>query len=406
MRAQRSRGARFLAAVIVIALALTAAMAKGESSKATSWENDSHRRHCGFDMRQVPPPVWAPTVLASAELYDPGTGSFRLVGSLTVARNGFTATLLKNGKVLIAGGGGRGFGEVYSSAELYDPNSRQFSSTGSMSAERFGHTATLLPDGRVLVAAGSEDGPAAELYDPLRGKFEKTGRMIVEREGPAAALLDNGTVLVAGGYDPENQDHMLYSAELYSPRTGRFVRTGSMRAGSADATAISLKGHQVLFIGGRENWQGTVPEIYESRTGAFRPAGVHLARGDLYSAVLLRNGKVLLTGGEDPASSNALLYDPQTQVVRKAGEMAVARQESSSTLLRDGRVLIVGGFQRYEVEGEGLERYLASAELYDPSDGSFRPTGDMKIARAVSKTVLLGDGQVLIMGGISSASQQ
>ena len=107
------------------------------------------------------------------------SGTFVATGSMHGPRDGFTATLLNDGRVLVTGGFD---GQVTASAELYDPSAGKFISAGTMSTPRARHTATLLADGRILIAGGSSGRePSAELFDPSTGVFTPTGSMVDAR---------------------------------------------------------------------------------------------------------------------------------------------------------------------------------------------------------------------------------
>ena len=130
---------------------------------------------------------------------NPASGTWTVTGSLNTGRLAHTATLLPNGKVLVAGG----VGSLLASAELYDPASGSWTVTGNLNIARDHHTATLLPNGKVLVAGGQGFGAlaSAELYDPASGTWTVTGNLNTARYYHTATLLPNGMVLVAGGWN-------------------------------------------------------------------------------------------------------------------------------------------------------------------------------------------------------------
>ena len=153
-----------------------------------------------------------------------------------------TATLLADGHVLITGGVTHGSpAHSLASAELYDPETGTFSTTGPMTVGRVYQTATLLADGRVLIAGGCEHGrfygdnpqflASAEVYDPMTGTFAATGSMSSRRTTARAALLADGRVLVTGGsgdyVTTPDAAAPLASAEIYDAQTGTFTSAGS-----------------------------------------------------------------------------------------------------------------------------------------------------------------------------------
>ena len=276
--------------------------------------------------------------------------------------------------------------------------SQTFTATGTLTEPRIFHTATLLMDGRVLLAGGSDAGATAELFDPATTAFFPAGSMITTRTLHSATLLNNGQVLLAGGVGNGT------SAELFDPVTGVFSPTGGMTTARSNHTATLLPDGDVLLAGGTgsDGLPLFTAERYDSVTGTFTSTGSLTAARTFHRATLLTNGQVLLTGGADDAATTEL-YDPNTEVFTPASNMTELRSNHTATLLSTGQVLIVGG------AGQG-GRTLSTAELFDPTInasgrfGVFTPTGSLLTARTSPTATLLSNGQVLIAGGLAGGS--
>ncbi|MGA8305816.1 MAG: kelch repeat-containing protein [Candidatus Acidiferrales bacterium] len=322
-------------------------------------------------------------------------------GTMETARSAATATLLNTGKVLVAGGADAN-GQPVAMAELYDPSNGTFSPTGSMETARANFAATLLPNGKVLVTGGLDTSgnplATAELYDPTTGAFSATtGSMQFVHASHTATLLNTGKVLVAGWGNA--------TAELFDPATGTFTATGSMVQPRVSHTATLLNSGKVLLTGGI---QGAPPattvlaeaELYDPTTGSFsQTLGGLATASQWHTATLLTDGMVLVTGGLDStgnAIATAELFDLNNQSFTPTkGNMETPRAFQTATLLKDGTVLVTGGNN-----GTGP---LATAELYDPTAGTFSPTGSMGAARQSHTATLLNDGTVLVTGGTNGA---
>jgi hypothetical protein len=168
---------------------------------------------------------------------------------MNVARVGATATTLANGQVLVAGGGSE-------TAELYDAATNTWALTDSMRESRRSHTATLLVSGRVLVAGGCDGGPCklTEQYDPARARWLPSPSLVRAKVRQSAAVLADGRVLAEGGTyfcDPEfGFCFTTNDAEIYSPATNRWERSGKMIIPRERHTSTLLPDGRVLVTGG------------------------------------------------------------------------------------------------------------------------------------------------------------
>jgi hypothetical protein len=347
----------------------------------------------------------------SAELYNPATGTWVQTGSMHAAREQQSATLLPDGQVLVAGGlneGGSCCTQFrYSSAELYTPATGKWSPAASMAAAHAGQTATLLRNGWVLIAGGGTK--VAEIYQPRRGIWVSPGAMSTVRTHQTATLLPNGHVLVTGGDGPDGQPQV--TAEEFLAGNGPLVTVtpaaiafGGQQVGTVSGArfyTVTNVGSAGLVVSGA-TVTGKNPGDFRIHTGCTAapvPPG-----GTCTVSVRFAPSSISLRTAMTSVSDNAPL-SPHGAVATgfgggpdawvPVGPMTAAREHFTATLLPGGKVLMAGG-------QSSTGASLASAELYNPATRSFSATGSLAAARAYPAASLLPSGQVLVTGGLTS----
>jgi len=304
---------------------------------------------------------------ATAELYDPASGTWSTTGSMLAPLDGLPPTLLLDGRVLVGDqvDGHYGQGDFFGH-ELYDPATGTWTATGPMVGKLPGDTPTVLRDGRVL--AVGEDG--AQVYDPGSGTWTATGKTNYQGY-TAAALLSDGKVLGAGGSGFGPDYYVLDSAQVFDPITGSWTAIANMHAKAWLTAALLQPDGKVLVVGSLfpKGFNARMhAEVYDPATGTWtalaQPNGSNGSNGFKHIEGLLSDGTVLMTDPDEdnprpgPAAdcTAAALYDPWTGSTMTASSML--RCGGSFTLLLDGTVLKAGG---------------SSSELYVPAGVAMPP---------------------------------
>jgi N-acetylneuraminic acid mutarotase len=281
------------------------------------------------------------------------------------------AVLLGSGTdMVLVIGGADGASTAVGTTAVYDAAATTWSAAAPLKVPRRLYTATTLGDGRVLVAggiSGSRQFPApgltaVEIYDPAQNAWTTETPMKHARWGHSAVLV--GTqVLVAGGFTVRSgqSELALSSAELYDPVAKTWTEVGPMTD----------------------------------------PRGGH-------AAVLLKNGKVLVVGGLLPVGTGAdadlaycELYDPTAKTWSVTGNMNAARSGHQATALADGASVLVTGGRAPGVRADGTYDPFsrATAELYNTAAGTWSKVDDLPGGRAYHRTVALGAGKAMTVGG-------
>lgn len=320
-------------------------------------------------------------------------------GTMLFERARHTATVLPNGKVLLAGGWDSKTYPV-PVCELYDPSLGTFTSSASLPTTRVFHTATLLASGKVLVAGGQDAGTSTEIYDPATDAFSPGGPMNQNRQYASAVRLQSGDVLFMGGLDGSGA--ATNSAEIYDAKSGTFTLLDhGMAIQRFQSEAVLLPSGQVLVVG---DGQG---EIYDPVTRTFALSSPMVQSRRAYPTLtLLPSGQVLVAGGFYPGGSGsqsiggAELYDPVAQIFTSTGQLNFARGWASATLLPTGEVLVTGGETSDPPFTGSPPAAVSQAETYEPASGTFVPVAEPELATTAYQTAtLLPSGNVLLAGG-------
>jgi hypothetical protein len=351
------------------------------------------------------------TISAALQIFDPSNGLYSSAGSLATARYGHTATLLNDGRVLIVGGSGVGV-PALASYEIIDPVKTTTPFYGAIDSGRIGHTATRLPDGKVLIAGGFDGSSylnTTVIIDPVAGTYTPAPAMTFARGLHTATLLADGTLLIAGG---KNGTILPGGHELRDPVSGVFTAYSSSFTTRIAHSATLLPNGKVLIVGGADAAMGAQqPALtYDPDPGVnnFTAETANLATNRYnHNAVLLPNGTVLITGGQTDSISNppltvtksAEIYNYQVNIFDPASSPLVsARGEHRANIIPSTppTVLLTGG--------KNTANALNSAELYDITSRTFASI-PMLSSHQSHATALLPGGRVAIFGGYSSTSK-
>jgi N-acetylneuraminic acid mutarotase len=362
-----------LSVALALAAFLTMSIASGAAEPIGVWvpgppmadARESHTATVLKDGRVL-------VVSAQAEEYDPVGNRWLAAATPPITLTSKTATLLDDGRVLVVGGIDSTTGRSVPNAELYHPGTNTWIAAGSMAGRRYDHTATLLRDGRVLIVGGTRSTvvlDSVEIYDPRTNAWSPGASLLAPRSEHIATLLQDGRVLVAGGNGDTGQ--VLTTAELYDPASNKWTPTGQMAVARHFFSATLLDDGAVLVAGGfphPEQVGQVIAELFHPATETWSPAGSltqPAVVGDGFAMTILRDGRVLICGGESHTNlairpTGGSIYDPRINSWSPTSDMTRGRVAHSASLLTNGRVLVAGGRDNY-VNGTPMN----STEFFD-----------------------------------------
>ncbi len=297
-----------------------------------------------------------------------------------------TATLLSDGRVLVAGGG---YDAATARATLYDPVRNEWIPVASMTRPRVMHSAVRLSDSRVLVVGGEFPGSlqTAEVFDPRSGRWTLIEGPRSLRSTVVAAALPDGRVVVAGATTPGGN----VSAEIYDPRSGSWSTLATIPQ-LRQVLALEASASETIVAVGYGESQAV---LIRTGDGSVTPLGA--ITGALVAAVPLSQGRMLVFTG--PQHGEGGLVGAVINAASKVdvASASVRRYDITAVYIPDGFVLLAGGNQ---VSGSPpLGRPVSDAELLDLSTGQWSRVPPMHDARTGHTYTNLADGRVMVIGG-------
>jgi N-acetylneuraminic acid mutarotase len=412
-------------------------------------------------------------ILSSCEIYDPDTGTCTLIEQeMSAGRSGPVVTTLSDGRIAVFGGyAGSGYNNQ--SCEIFDPESQSWTLHDDTIRERAGFSATLLPNGEVLIAGGDDQmyfQCFCELFNPQTGVYTYTDGMLQRTVGHTDTLLHDATVLVTGGYlasgtavsrcefyqfeypaddeppeiilaDPAADDAgVSLSSEIRLTIRDPLPENGSFHGVDRESIGVVIGG--VAAISG-----GVFQDEFDGLIVPDEIGGYHITIDPDNYFVSGQTVTVTVDATDHAPVPNAIVQEEYSFTCTDSnwsftGSMNQGRSSHTMTKLPDGRVLVAGGiFSGYPVssseifdpdtgnwiqipEPMNLERYLHRAthlqngsilvtgghmgewqtetcELFDPEIGAWTMTDGMSVYRSSHTATLLADGRVLVAGGYS-----
>lgn len=353
---------------------------------------------------------------------------WRKTSALATARLGHTATVLRDGRVLVVGGE-TASQSMLASTELFDPSTETWTEGPKLPSPRSNHVALLLNDGRVLVAGGGKSTPTGQpmgekvtaeslLFDPATNTFAPTGALAEGRSHLQAVLLASGKVLVAGGgtsaqSSPADCHNAPYcgpfavptaKAETFDPTTGAWANAGEMTTARNSFALSALPGGRVLATGGvdAEAVGFRSAEIFdETKNEWVAVPDMNGPPREHHTAATAGTGRVLVIGGKNPnvtPLASTLVFDHEKSAWTDGPALGEARTAAGATALASGRILLTGGFAQL-ASNRGKPGALAETSIYDDATGKLTKLAPLADGRVRHATVLLANGSVLVVGG-------